>query len=500
MDAQKFIEYKKIFRIAPAGYGKTYSIVEALKFTQGRQLILTHTHAGVSSIKEKIKKEKIESSKYKVETISSFAQKYANSFYIGENKPSEDNPKIYHPFVVNFSIELFKDRLVSKVFTSTYSGLFVDEYQDCTEEQHSLIMTLSNLVPTRILGDPLQGIFEEINKSKIDFPLELLNNDFIEAPSLSIPNRWLHNGNNKDLGNKFIKIRDDLEKRQPIDLDYLQCDGVKILEIEKDASENERINIFREKINLLLSNQAFKSLLIIIPEGENGKGNIYARANFKSRIDHGNKLTLIEAIDHESFYSLAKSLDLMVFENRNIKFMKEEILVKLFNKTNVNEWFNLKGVKKKQGKDVVKGDILNSIITELLSDISLEKVLDVLILLNKKYKFKSKRPSLYYQVLNAIKTAIHTPSSVFDAMTEQRNTVRRMGRNIDGQCIGTTLLTKGLEFDNVVIINAHEFACSKHLYVALTRSCKRLFIFSENKILSPYKAPIVTAIKPTAEI
>jgi DNA helicase-2/ATP-dependent DNA helicase PcrA len=487
MDAQEFIEHKKVFRIAPAGYGKTYSIVEALKYTQGRQLILTHTHAGVSSIKEKIKKSKVESNKYKVETISSFAQKYANSFYVGEDKPSEDKPKTYHPFVVNFTIELFKDSLVSKVFTSTYSGLFVDEYQDCTEEQHNMIMTLSNLVPTRILGDPLQGIFEEINKSKIDFPLELLNNDFIQAPSLSVPNRWLHNDNNEELGNKFIKIRDDLENKQPIDLDYLQCNGVKILELEKDASDNERIKIFGDKINLLLRNQVFKSLLIIIPEGKSGKGNIYARANFKSRIDHGNKLTLIEAIDHESFYSLAKSLDLMLFENRTIKFMKEEILVKLFNKTNVNEWFNLKGVKKKQGKDVVKGEILNSIITDLLQDISLKKVLDVLILLNKKYKFKSKRPSLYYQMLNAIKIAIHTSSSVFDAMIEQRNTVRRMGRNIDGQCIGTTLLTKGLEFDNVVIINAHEFTCPKHLYVALTRSCKRLFIFSEKKILSPYK-------------
>ena len=216
MDAEEFIEHKKVFRIAPAGYGKTYSIVEALKYTQGRQLILTHTHAGVSSIKEKIKKSKVESNKYKVETISSFAQKYANSFYVGQDKPSEDKPKIYHPFVVNFTIELFKDRLVSKVFTSTYSGLFVDEYQDCTQEQHNMIMTLSNLVPTRILGDPLQGIFEEINKSKIDFPQELLKNDFIEAPCLSVPNRWLHNDNNKDLGNKFIKIRDALEKRQPI--------------------------------------------------------------------------------------------------------------------------------------------------------------------------------------------------------------------------------------------------------------------------------------------
>jgi len=487
MDAQEFIEHKKVFRIAPAGYGKTYSIVEALKYTQGRQLILTHTHAGVSSIKEKIKKSKVESSKYKVETISSFAQKYANSFFVGEDKPSEDKPKIYHPFVVNFTIELFKDSLVSKVFTSTYSGLFVDEYQDCTQDQHNMIMTLSNLVPTRILGDPLQGIFEEINKSKIDFPQDLLNNDFIEAPSLSIPNRWLHNDNNKELGNKFIKIRDDLEKKQPIYLDDLQCSGVKILEIDKKISDNERIKFFSAKINSLLSNQVFKSLLIIIPEGDEGKGSIHQRAIFKSRIDHGNKLTLIEAIDHNSFYSISKSLDLMVLGSKPMKYLKEEILEKIFNVTIVNDWFNVNGVKSKKGDNLKKGQYLDSVITELLEDICLEKILNVLTILNKKYKFKGKRPSLYYEILKALKIAIHNGSSAFDAMIEQRNTVRRMGRKINGQCIGTTLLTKGLEFDNVVIINAHEFTCPKHLYVALTRSCRRLFIFSEKKILTPYK-------------
>ncbi|MFV1977526.1 MAG: hypothetical protein ACC651_17435 [Candidatus Scalindua sp.] len=44
-----------------------------------------------------------------------------------------------------------------------------------------------------------------------------------------------------------------------------------------------------------------------------------------------------------------------------------------------------------------------------------------------------------------------------------------MGRKIKGKCIGTTLLTKGLEFDTVAILNARKFDCPKNLYVALTR-------------------------------
>ena len=55
MDYQTFVDGDKTLLVAPAGHGKTYTIVESLKYTTGRQLILTHTHAGVASIKEKIK-------------------------------------------------------------------------------------------------------------------------------------------------------------------------------------------------------------------------------------------------------------------------------------------------------------------------------------------------------------------------------------------------------------------------------------------------------------
>jgi len=41
-------------------------------------------------------------------------------------------------------------------------------------------------------------------------------------------------------------------------------------------------------------------------------------------------------------------------------------------------------------------------------------------------------------------------------MKKQKNILRRIGRKIFGKCMGTTLLTKGLEFDTVVILNAHK--------------------------------------------
>ena len=72
-------------------------------------------------------------------------------------------------------------------------------------------------------------------------------------------------------------------------------------------------------------------------------------------------------------------------------------------------------------------------------------------------------------------------------MNNKRNMTRRIGRKISGRCIGTTLLTKGLEFDTVAILNAHKFDCPKHLYVAMTRASKRLIIFTDKPNLNPYK-------------
>lgn len=65
-------------------------------------------------------------------------------------------------------------------------------------------------------------------------------------------------------------------------------------------------------------------------------------------------------------------------------------------------------------------------------------------------------------------------------MVEHKNNIRHAGRKIKGRCIGTTLLTKGLEFDNVIIVDAHLFTDKKNFYVAISRACKSLIILTED--------------------
>ncbi len=101
-------------------------------------------------------------------------------------------------------------------------------------------------------------------------------------------------------------------------------------------------------------------------------------------------------------------------------------------------------------------------------------------------KIKYKRDGLLYALLKSLKQAALEETSVDEAMKNHRNVIRRSGRKITGKCIGTTLLTKGLEFDTVAILDADKINCPKHLYVTLTRCCKNLIFFSSQNALSPY--------------
>lgn len=73
---------------------------------------------------------------------------------------------------------------------------------------------------------------------------------------------------------------------------------------------------------------------------------------------------------------------------------------------------------------------------------------------------------------------------MFEAMKLLKTRVRHQGRKIHGKYIGTTLLTKGLEFDSVVIWEADKFEDAKNFYVAISRACKKLIVITEKTTLN----------------
>lgn len=467
MDYESFINRDRVLLKAPAGYGKTYTLSMCLKHTEGRSLVLTHTHAGVYSIKQKLKDTGISLKKYSVETITSFAQRYVDYFYVNGDKPSQEDSANYYPFIVNQAKVIFSKPAIKRVLKATYSGLFVDEYQDCTLNQHLMLRSVMDCFPVRVLGDPLQGIFD-FNDELVDFDRDL--DDFEIFPPLNIPQRWNQVGANR-LGAALADIRLKLEGRLPIDLlDYTdQIEVILAKEHEKHIFRSDYFQVIKR-----LDNE--KSLLVLHPDSRNNK----PRINFSKRFKN---IASIESIDDKDFYKLAKMIDNLDMDRLLLGI--RELSFFIFNKTGIERWFNDKGFKNK--KDQLDKERVSKILDLIDACDSVGVVGQILSLVQNLPKVDCSRRELFKSLLKAIEIASLNSVTVLEGMREQRNSIRRAGRRVEGRHIGTTLLTKGLEFDVVVVLDAHKIESFKHLYVALTRCRKRLVLITENAELQPYQ-------------
>lgn len=492
---EKFLSKNKSLLISPAGYGKTYTIVECVKKVQGKSLILTHTHAGISAIKKKLISANVSKDQYQVETITSYAQKYVKSFYFGEI-PSIDE-KNYWQFILEKAEVIFKISHIKDVIKASYKHLFVDEYQDCTISQHEMILALAEILPTHILGDPLQGIME-FDEKLVDFTNNL--KDFEIVPELDTPHRWYQDGNNRQLGDFLKDVRAKLinDTPQSIDLNAISKDSVTVVETTEEIYDTEFLsnpkNYYKKCLLKLINNPNknphFESLLILVPEYSTRTrlhGTITDRVKIKNIIDFNHQLELLEAIDGKDFYNLAREIDDLILNiskaRQPVKKIKEKILEKLFNKTDINKWIKDNTViNKRKPEEKQISEILNSLISNFIEVPSVKALYLLLKFLKDSLKLKNQRYSLLKSILDCL--CAENTESVYKAMINQRNRIRRVGRKVEGKCLGTTALTKGLEFDTVAILDAHNYTCPKNLYVALTRASKKLIIFTKNKMLS----------------
>jgi hypothetical protein len=92
--------------------------------------------------------------------------------------------------------------------------VFVDEYQDCTASQHGLVLQLADLLPTRVVGDPLQGIFE-YGGGVVDWDADVFP-IFDRLDDLEVPWRW--RDSNPELGEWLLELRANLLTGSPTDI------------------------------------------------------------------------------------------------------------------------------------------------------------------------------------------------------------------------------------------------------------------------------------------
>jgi len=217
-----FAQNKRAVIIIPAGCGKTEIIAKAISYSDEKnrkQLILTHTHAGVKSIYDRLKRLKIPSKLYHIDTIDGFTLQYASAFPVtsglGLNfDPSKNEWEKVH----KAALKIASNKTVKNIILSSFCGVYVDEYQDCTLQQHAFIMALAAILPCRIVGDPLQGIFDIKGNQIVNWYRDVLPN--FERINIKkselIPWRW--ETKNKELGEWLLYVREQLKTGAEFDL------------------------------------------------------------------------------------------------------------------------------------------------------------------------------------------------------------------------------------------------------------------------------------------
>ncbi|WP_322470462.1 AAA family ATPase [Hydrogenophaga sp. SNF1] len=460
----------KGYVIAPAGYGKTHLIAMAVKAGTHRQLILTHTFAGINSIKTKMSTLGVPASRYQIDTIASWSLRLClaypkNSGWKIENPTSKQWATLYEA-----CSNLLKKDFVRRAVKATYAGVYVDEYQDCSDLQHGLVCALAEVLPTRILGDPMQAIFDFDDAKPVDWDANIYPN-FTCLGQLEKPWRWVNAGQPL-LGAWLKAARKTLEQGQKIDLMNGLPACVKRAYTDPQYLPNKQYAILCEH----LGNTA--SVIALHGGDQESKNKTHRLARTM-----GGRFSSIEEVEGKALFSFVKKLD-------SAKTTKARFLhVVDFAKdcfTGVDKTLTA-GTKlgniAKQTKATKYPELLAAANQYLTTPMS-KNLKAFILLLKDNPETAAYRRDLLYRFMSVLELHIDGSAATFlEAANLYQREMRHTGRPIRHQkLIGTTLLVKGLEYDHAVILDADSLG-TKDLYVAMTRGAKSLTIICSGRSL-----------------
>ena len=460
--------------VAAAGCGKTEQIVRATQIAEGRRLILTHTHAGVDALRKRFITHKVESKKFRVDTIAGWCLLYAISFpkWSGLSCAVPKNDKEWSA-VYEATARLIQSGAVKGVLTSSYSGVFVDEYQDCSGHQHRVIKAIAPYLPVCVFGDPLQAIFDFKGQSSVDWSSDVFP-VFSKAGELNIPWRW-RNAGNEDLSEWLRNIRSTIEQGGAIDLRSPPT-GVTWQPLpEKPALRQSKV----VSTCKALMNKASNGYLVVIGD----PANINVRANLAKNLAAVG-FSNIEPLDCKDLYKFAERLE------GSTGLVRLEIALDFICACMIRSdktafisavKSHLDGSKRgaaKFGALIEKG-------IAVVKDVSDEALLELMHGFSNRDSTRLFRRQMFFAMCSALRIkSARQYDSLAEAIWQVQNRTRHTDRIIGKRSIGSTLLVKGLEFDHVVIVHSNNMS-RKDWYVALTRATTSLTILAPSEVFSP---------------
>jgi len=456
---------------APAGCGKTHLIAEALTNHGDTKpiLVLTHTNAGVAALRERLDRAGVPPRSYRLTTIDGWAMRLISTFparsghapeLLGLSSPGRDYPKIRVA-----AVNLIRAGYVSDILAASYSRLIVDEYQDCSVRQHAIVVGVAQILPTCVLGDPMQAIFGFGGDALAKWE-EQVCAVFPLTAQLDTPWRWINAGS-EPLGQWLLDVREKLLRNEPVDL---RTAPAAVNWVELDGSEDHERRLAAARVRSPVDN----GCVLIIGDSSNP----ISQRQFASQTPGA---TTVEAVDLRDLVSFAQTFDLAAPDAlERLAHFAQTVM------TNVGADDLVRRVETLlQGRARRPASEVEIAALAFVREPSYRAAANMLVEINKEGGVRAHRPTVLRSCVKALQMYGGADSpSFYVAVIRIREQNRQVGRRLPRRAVGSTLLLKGLEGEVSVILDADALD-ARNLYVAMTRGSHALTVCSRSPILSP---------------
>ncbi len=452
--------------IAAAGHGKTEMIVDMVEYGEGKQLLLTHTHAGVDTLQRRLDRRSIPKTKYTISTIAAFCIRWGLAYYNTARIDLSLSPytAAANDYYVQFytgAKYVFLQDWSKRVVKETYTGIIVDEYQDCLQDHHEMFQVLSHHLPVRVFGDPLQGIFSFSGQKIVDW-----NN--LGFPIVEVRTKpWRWQKVNPMLGQYLENLRAYLLpalNNQTCNLNLGNCKG----SIEIKDPKKFNVNVIKEF-------KQFDSVLYIA-KWEYQQKTFATKMSGIFQIDESQEcddlFNYAEAFTNQHGADLF--LSVIEFEHKCATGVNKR-LSSYINRLN------------KQSFDFSRIDNFKEfglLLNAIKDSNKIDAILKILAWFERNKTFHCYRKELHAEMIRSIQYAADHEVSILDGARRLRRDPTLQKRYQGFKCLSSrTLLSKGLEFD-CVIIDMSKPLTAKEFYVAMTRAMKKIYILSSTSRIS----------------
>lgn len=452
---------------AAAGCGKTEVIVQLTSTWTGRRtLILTHTLAGVAALRRRLQAARVPAHRYSLSSIDAWCVRRVSEFPMRAGPlPDAANPRVFYPGVRAACLRMLASHALDAALRGTYGRVFVDEYQDCGPDQHAIVCLLADLLPTFVLGDPLQAIFNFSGAPVVSWDGAVAPT-FPLVETLDHPWRWERAGA-AALGQWLIGARARLQDGTGVDLEQLP-QGCEWRRPSGDAARDTQAvrtatSYWQREAGsvLVLANPSRPQRHADLARGGEGI-QVVENLDLRQVVQHvaqleraaaGERLRPLLELAHSvmtgiSVEPMLARCNTLRDGRARVPATPDEAAALAFAeqpdwaqaRTTLRTWSGL------VGRQVFRREVLAMLLDSFASAAG------------------DRQPTL---------TA---------AMAAARERRRHQGRPVTTRAIGSTLLLKGLEADFTVLLDVERLSPA-HLYVALTRGARGMLVFSRDRWL-----------------